>query len=534
MSAVMAHLDKARTTTVMGPVQRAVVYDSDVERAGEVAAVLRFLDLEPMLIDHGAVVRSVMQSCTGRQALLIGDVTDATDWRELGLALKSQLTDVTVVVYGPQSIADQLAAAAGPSRVLRMSFPFKYTSLAAALSPAANACMDDVLPVRMPTGRSPAIRETITLIRQVAAYDSNVLVLGESGTGKEVVARAVHEASPRRQRPFVAINCGAIPAELLESELFGHEKGSFTGAVAARKGRFEIAEGGTIFLDEIGDMSMPMQVKLLRVLQERVYERVGSHTPMRCNVRIIAATHRNLEESITRGTFREDLFYRLNVFPIEMPSLRSRVEDLPLLVRDFVRQNATEGRGRVEFSAPAFGALMHYGWPGNVRELSNLVERLSILFPDRLIGVAELPLKYRPPGWVPGSEREERLAIAEDSGFEEVATEASREASASDTNTAESTTLDEEQALRVLTAARNPSDDQSLAQLPEQGLDLRMHLYNIERALIQQALERSSGTVAHAARLLQLRRTTLVEKLRKLDLLSDAAASALFRDSDAS
>jgi sigma-54 specific flagellar transcriptional regulator A len=415
-----------------------------------------------------------------------------------------------------------------------MSFPFKYTSLAAALSPAANACMDDVLPVRMPTGRSPAIRETITLIRQVAAYDSNVLVLGESGTGKEVVARAVHEASPRRQRPFVAINCGAIPAELLESELFGHEKGSFTGAVAARKGRFEIAEGGTIFLDEIGDMSMPMQVKLLRVLQERVYERVGSHTPMRCNVRIIAATHRNLEESITRGTFREDLFYRLNVFPIEMPSLRSRVEDLPLLVRDFVRQNATEGRGRVEFSAPAFGALMHYGWPGNVRELSNLVERLSILFPDRLIGVAELPLKYRPPGWVPGSEREERLAIAEDCGFDDVATEASREASASDTNTAESTTLDEEQALRVLTAARNPSDDQSLAQLPEQGLDLRMHLYNIERALIQQALERSSGTVAHAARLLQLRRTTLVEKLRKLDLLSDAAASALFRDSEAS
>jgi sigma-54 specific flagellar transcriptional regulator A len=375
------------------------------------------------------------------------------------------------------------------------------------------------------------------LIRQVAAHDSNVLVLGESGTGKEVVARAVHEASPRRQRPFVAINCGAIPAELLESELFGHEKGAFTGAVTARKGRFEIAEGGTIFLDEIGDMSMPMQVKLLRVLQERVYERVGSQTPMRCNVRIIAATHRNLEESITRGTFREDLFYRLNVFPIDMPSLRSRVEDLPLLVRDFARQNATEGRGRVEFSAPAFGALMHYAWPGNVRELANLVERLSILFPDRLIGVAELPLKYRPPGWVPGSEREERLVIAEDSGIEDADVEASGEAlsaARADTNTAKPTALEEEQALRVLTAVRSPSDDQSLAQLPEQGLDLRMHLYNIERALIQQALERSSGTVAHAARLLQLRRTTLVEKLRKLDLLTDAAASALFRDSEAS
>ena len=166
-----------------------------------------------------------------------------------------------------------------------------------------------------------------------------MLILGESGTGKELVARAIHDASPRRQRPFVAINCGAIPAELLESELFGHEKGAFTGAIAARKGRFEIAEGGTLFLDEIGDMSLPMQVKLLRVLQERVFERVGNHAPIRCNVRIIAATHRNLEESIARGAFREDLFYRLNVFPIEMPALRARIDDLPLLVRDFSERN---------------------------------------------------------------------------------------------------------------------------------------------------------------------------------------------------
>ncbi len=166
-------------------------------------------------------------------------------------------------------------------------------------------------------------------------HDSSVLILGESGTGKEVVARAVHNNSPRRNRPFIAVNCGAIPAELLESELFGHEKGAFTGAVATRKGRFELADGGTLFLDEIGDMSLPMQVKLLRVLQERVFERVGSALQYRCNVRIIAATHRNLEEAITRGAFREDLFYRLNVFPIEMPALRARLEDLPTLIRDF-------------------------------------------------------------------------------------------------------------------------------------------------------------------------------------------------------
>jgi sigma-54 specific flagellar transcriptional regulator A len=196
----------------------------------------------------------------------------------------------------------------------------------------------------MPSGRSAAIRDVVHLIRQVAAHDSSVLILGESGTGKEVVARAVHDTSRRRNGPFVAVNCGAIPGELLESELFGHEKGSFTGAYSARRGRFEIAEGGTLFLDEIGDMSLPMQVKLLRVLQERVFERVGNHQPISCNVRIVAATHRNLDEAILRGQFRGDLFYRLNVFPIEMPSLRERIEDLDDLIGEFAAQNAQAGR----------------------------------------------------------------------------------------------------------------------------------------------------------------------------------------------
>src|SRR5690348_16844236 len=213
------------------------------------------------------------------------------------------------------------------------------------MSQAANPRDDGV---QLPSGVSPAISAVNRLISQVAPYDSTVLILGESGTGKEIAARAIHAASPRRHRPFVAVNCGAIPAELLESELFGHEKGAFTGAVAARKGRFEIAEGGTLFLDEIGDMSPTMQVKLLRVLQERIFERVGNHVPIRCNVRIIAATHRNLEEAIARSAFREDLFHRLNVFPIETPPLRERIEDLPLLVRDFVAHNVVEGRGHVE------------------------------------------------------------------------------------------------------------------------------------------------------------------------------------------
>ncbi|MGH8323535.1 MAG: sigma-54 interaction domain-containing protein, partial [Steroidobacteraceae bacterium] len=251
--------------------------------------------------------------------------------------------------------------------------------------------------VRLPTGTSAAIRDVIALIRQVAAFDSTALVLGESGTGKEVVARAIHDLSPRRGRPFVAVNCGAIPADLLESELFGHEKGSFTGAIAARKGRFEIAEGGTLFLDEIGDMSPSMQVKLLRVLQERVFERVGNHAPIRCNVRIIAATHRNLEDSIVRGTFREDLFHRINVFPIEMPPLRARSEDIPLLVRDLVAHNVAAGRGRLQLSPRALAALALHAWSGNVRELGNLIERLSIVCGGRVVEVRDLPPKYRPP-----------------------------------------------------------------------------------------------------------------------------------------
>jgi sigma-54 dependent transcriptional regulator, flagellar regulatory protein len=361
---------------------------------------------------------------------------------------------------------------------------------------------------RLPTGTSVLIRDAISLIRQVAGHDSTVLVLGESGTGKEVCARAVHDLSPRRNRPFVAVNCGAIPADLLESELFGHERGAFTGAVSARKGRFEIAEGGTLFLDEIGDMSPTMQVKLLRVLQERVFERVGNQTSMRCNVRIIAATHRNLEDSIQRGTFREDLFHRLNVFPIEMPALRARIEDLPLLVRDCIATNLSEGRGRVQLSPRTLGALALCQWTGNVRELANLIERLSIVCAGRVVEVRDLPPKYRPPvDWTlevkalqlpaPAPAEEEHLSDERAlSVLEEVELERAERKEASNRN----------------------SSGNSLAMLPEDGLDLREHLLIIERQLIEQALQRSRGTVAKAARLLNLRRTTLVEKMRKLGM----------------
>jgi sigma-54 dependent transcriptional regulator, flagellar regulatory protein len=232
-----------------------------------------------------------------------------------------------------------------------------------------------------------------TMVRQVAPTDSTVLILGESGTGKGVLARNLHELSARADKPFVPINCGAIPAELLESELFGHEKGAFTGALTARQGRFEFAEGGTLLLDEIGDMSLPMQVKLLRVLQERCFERVGSNRSHTCNVRIIAATHRNLEKAIAAGEFREDLFYRLNVFPIEIPPLRERIADLPLLITRLAAESPRFGG--ISLTTCALQALMCHSWPGNVRELENLLERLSVLHPSNPISRRQLPRPYR-------------------------------------------------------------------------------------------------------------------------------------------
>ncbi len=317
-----------------------------------------------------------------------------------------------------------------------------------------------------------------------------MLVLGESGTGKEVAARAIHQQSARRDGPFVAINCGAIPPDLLESELFGHEKGAFTGALSARKGRFEMAEGGTLLLDEIGDMSMPMQVKLLRVLQERSFERVGGNQTIKCNVRVVAATHRNLEDRIADGQFREDLFYRLNVFPIEMPALRERTSDLAALVETIAGQLARTGRGEIRFASDALAALGGYALPGNVRELTNLVERLTVLNPGGLVRLEDLPARYRAhiaPGAKPAPLPPPAPAISVEPATAGAAVPAAADA----------------------------------AGLPEDGLDLREHMARIELQLIREALERSQGVVAHAAQLLGLRRTTPVEKLRKYGIDRD-------------
>ncbi|HEY6125290.1 MAG TPA: sigma 54-interacting transcriptional regulator, partial [Steroidobacteraceae bacterium] len=259
----------------------------------------------------------------------------------------------------------------------------------------------------------------------------------------------------------------------------------------------------TLFLDEIGDMSLPMQVKLLRVLQERVYERVGSNVSSHCDVRIIAATHRNLEESIVRGNFRGDLFYRLNVFPIEMPTLATRIDDLPVLIEDFVSVAASRGRPRLQLLPDTIDALSAYSWPGNIRELSNLIERLAILCPERPVGVGDLPARYRPADWTAPE-----LVLTPTLEIPQLLASMSGDAE-----------IEEDE---VVPTSMWVGEQDAITQLPEQGVDLRAHLMVIERSLINQALQRSGGTVAHAARLLSLRRTTLVEKLRKLGMAQTA------------
>ena len=329
-------------------------------------------------------------------------------------------------------------------------------------------------------GTSRKVHQVRQLMEQVADKDVSVLITGESGTGKEVVARNLHYHSARRDKPFVPVNCGAIPAELLESELFGHEKGAFTGAITARVGRFEMAEGGTLFLDEIGDMPLNMQVKILRVLQERTFERVGSNRTQSADVRIIAATHKHLEDMIESGDFREDLYYRLNVFPIEMPALRERVEDIPLLINELIARMEKEKRGSLRMNSAAIMSLCRHNWPGNVRELANLVERLAIMHPYGVIGVQELPKKFR---YV--DDLDENRPV-EDSGMPS--------------------------AIPGLVGLDAP------ALLPVNGIDLKDYLSNLEKQLIQQALDEAGGVVARAAEKLRIRRTTLVEKVRKYGL----------------
>ena len=356
-------------------------------------------------------------------------------------------------------------------------------------------------------GTSPPTLSLKRLIESVAHSDATVLIIGESGTGKELVAKSLHDCSARAQKNLVPVNCGAIPRELIESELFGHKRGSFTGAVADRMGRFELAHGGTLFLDEIGDLALDMQVKLLRAIQERVVEPVGGGKPIKVDVRVVAATHKDLEEEVEAGRFREDLYYRLNVLPLTTPPLRERREDVPMLSRHFATLHASNGHRPIEPSPALLEEFMAYHWPGNIRELSNVIARFSALFAGRKVCYRDIPQDMLPRGL------RDRTPKATPKVTPNTAAPTPEGAAA----------LTQADDITRASSAPNPIEDliclaQGSPLVVLDGVPLKKRLTDIERSLIEQALEQADGNVSKTARILSVQRTTLIEKINKYDL----------------
>lgn len=340
-------------------------------------------------------------------------------------------------------------------------------------------------------GRSPAMKNIFELISMVAEDDiSTVLIRGESGTGKELVAKAIHQQSKRKKKNFVPVNCAAIPDDLLESELFGHTKGAFTGANQSKIGRIQYAEGGTLFLDEIGDMKPNLQAKLLRVLQEKEFEPVGGLQATRVDTRILAATHCDLEQLVNEGTFREDLYYRLSVIPVNIPPLKSRKEDIPLLFESFIHTYTTDrGREKFNFSSAAMDALLRYNWRGNVRELENLVQHMSVLFSGKTVEINDLPEKYL----LTENQSEDDISYIQKMGMTE-------------SHSSESPL---------------PTPEPDIPLSPDTELDFNEMINEFETKLIIKALRATDGNKKEAARLLNLKRTTLLEKIKKKKLGPD-------------
>jgi DNA-binding NtrC family response regulator len=425
----------------------------------------------------------VEQAASGEEALarLTDFAFDAivTDLRMPGVsgttvvdaALERYPDIVAIVVTGYGTVKDAVAAIKRGAADF-VSKPFQIDELTHALDKALeqrrlkseNAYLRAQLDARYRfegiVGKSPAMKKLFQLLETVAATNSTILITGETGTGKEVVARAIHHNSPRRAQRFVALNCSAIPETLLEAELFGHVRGAFTGAIGNRQGRVEQAHKGTLFLDEVGTMSSALQMKLLRVLQEREFERIGDTHTVKVDVRVIAATNSDLGRMVADGQFREDLYYRLNVIPVQLPSLRERKDDVPLLAQHFLERFRTDGRPAMTMSQEAMRALMAYTWPGNVRQLENAIERATAFAGARgQIDISDLPPE--------------------------------------------------------IASAREPSDRPGVT-LPDDGIDLDALIADIERDLIERSLERTGGNKGQAARLLKLKRTTLVEKIKRL------------------
>lgn len=468
---------------------RILLIDDNEQRRHDLKVILDFVGEETVATASTGWNDQVPDEGESFSCLILGSSQGSVE--KLMADVLAWEKSLPIILMDDTNFSDDVDDDLKKSVIASVETPPKYTKLMDTLHRAqvykdqfmadpARAQRREAQLFRSLVGTSRSVIKVRELMAQVADKDVNVLITGESGTGKEVVARNLHYNSHRRHKPFVPVNCGAIPNELLESELFGHEKGAFTGAVTSRAGRFEMAQGGTIFLDEIGDMPLHMQVKLLRVLQERTYERVGGTKTIEADVRVIAATHQNLEKLIEDGKFREDLYYRINVFPIEMPPLRERTEDIPLLLNELVARIENEKRGSIRFNSASIMALCRHDWPGNVRELANLVERLLITHPYGVIGVSDLPKRFRHVDEM-DEETQEQIEQAQQQSPGYI-------------------TMD------------------TPALIPVNGIDLKEYLSNLECNLIRQALDDSNGVVARAAEKLRIRRTTLVEKMRKYDL----------------
>ena len=477
----------------MSAQSHVLVVDDDLSRRELIRAALSFLGRTFTFYSFVDWLQSEDQELASESVsmVLLGESQLPISLEKLLRNLQSKAPQAAVVTLGEWLEIEELPATIRSCVTGQLIVPFSYQDLLEQLHRAQLftqyflsgelASQENAKQFPDLVGMSPSMKAVRQAMSQVTGRDVNVLITGESGTGKEVVARNLHDHSVRSKGPFVPINCGAIPADLLESELFGHEKGAFTGAVSSRAGRFELAQGGTLFLDEIGDMPLPMQVKLLRVLQDRKFERIGGVKTLEADIRVIAATHKNLEGMIETEDFREDLYYRLNVFPIEMPPLRDRTEDISPLLDVLMRRLSDLGFDSVRFKNCALASLAAHPWQGNVRELANLIERLAILYPKGVVGVSELPSRFQ---HVP-EPHPERYVVAEVEGAFPLG----------------------ESSVSVGGA--------SLDVLPEEGVDLKAHLESIEKSLIEQSLVVQEGVVARAAELLKIRRTTLVEKMRK-------------------
>ena len=465
-----------------------VIIEDDSNKRADLKRILSFNGNDNQIISAKDWQSSPV-SLTDNHVVMLGEVSDLVIAKQILSQCESNHSGIPVISFG---VKDNFSFVEDNNSLLvgHLNWPFSSEELASVLYSCSLLQLSSLttedkkqavqLRANM-VGNSNVMESVRKLILQVAKSEASVLILGESGTGKEVAARNLHDLSNRNNKPFVPINCGAIPADLLESELFGHEKGAFTGALTTRKGRFELADGGTIFLDEIGDMPMPMQVKLLRVLQERTFEKVGSSTSIDADVRIIAATHRKLADEVKEGRFREDLFYRLNVFPINMPALRERVEDISQLAAVLVNRLEQQKRGSVRLSPNAIVSLTQCMWPGNVRELANLIERLCILHPYGIADVRDLPEEYR------GNEVKNSYESPQNEQVQNRETEPNLV-------------------------------DPIGTKIPEDGLNLKDHIKELEVAFIKQALDEENWVVARAAKRLKMQRTTLVEKMRKYDL----------------